>query len=320
MQLLSIKDACEITNSSDMTIRNWIKDGKLKEYKDSKEKVLVDKRELLEMHPTVISLYNERGGSNKSMSTILIADYYEKMFKENNYKKNKILVLDLDPQSSCSQIYFTYKQLYGDDDGDNEKYLTLYNYFEYKTPLNKIVREYNDIIDVLPADIKMASKTGIDSFELTRLKKDFEILFKKYTIVIIDNMPSISALSRLGVLLANYIFCPLLLDDNSYRALALALNTIQDVVAYNKDYIDFRCFVSSYRSHKTNIREYIFEKYRKQLKDKLMDNLVPDFIGVVERETVKENIFYKYANDKTLEKINEFMTEVDSIIYEKRIK
>jgi len=319
MQLLPIKEACEIVDTTDMTIRNWLKEGKLKEYKDNKDKVLVDKRELLELLPTVISLYNERGGSNKTMATVLVTDYYEKMFRDRNDKKNKILVLDLDPQSSCSQIFFTFKQLYGDEE-ESDKYLTLYHYFENKTPLNKIVRQYNDIIDVLPADIRMASKTGIDSFELTKLKKDFEVLFKKYTLVVVDNMPSISALSRLGVLLANYIFCPLLLDDNSYRALALALNTIQDVVAYNKDYIDFRCFVTSYRSHKTNIREYIYEKYKKELKEKLMVNLIPDFVGVVERETVKENMFLKYYGDKTVEKINDFMKEIDSLIYDKRTK
>ena len=317
MQLLPVKECCELVDSTDMTIRNWIKEGKLNEYKDNKDRLLVDKRELLELYPTVISLYNERGGSNKTMSCILLADYYEKLFRQQEKNKNKILICDLDPQSSCSQIYFTYNELYGSDD-DSDKYLTLYNYFENKTPLSKIIKPYNSIIDVLPADIKMSSKTGIDSFELTKLKKDFELIFKKYTLVIIDNMPSISALSRLGVLLANYVFCPLLLDDNSFRALALALTTIQDVVAYNKGFIDFRCFISSYRSHKTNIREYVFEKYQTQLKEKLLTSHVPDFVGVVERETVKENLFDKYSSDKAVEKILEFMDEIDRLIYEKR--
>jgi len=345
MKLIPVKDACNILDVSDKTIRNWIEEGKLDRHEDDKGNTVLDKRQILESKPTVICFFNQKGGVSKTNSAAIMMDYYEKLYslrhdKDNESRKKKILVVDIDPQSSLSQILFTDKDLYGDIDDNNDfnlelnnevkikkrnsNYLTLYDFFYYGESLNNIVRKYNDYIDILPSDILISDKGDVDFLELPKYKSAFYSFFRKYSLVIIDTQPAINSLSRLGILLSNYILCPLVPTDNAFRGLGQAIRTIRQMIPYNRDLIDFKCFLSVNKQSKTNIREYVIEKYRKHLTpiNKILNNTMPEFIGIVERETVKQNLFFRYENDskskKSIDMINCLMDEIDNIIYNER--
>jgi len=318
MKLISPKEGSKKIKATEMTIRNWVQEGKIGSYEDENKNLLVDKRELLEQEPTIITFYNQKGGATKTDSCVITVDYFETILEKINKTKNKqysLLVIDLDPQATLSYMFFSDKELYGEK---NEK-LTLYNFFENSTPLNKIVRKYNDVIDLLPAHIDMLSKTNLDTTDLIPLKQELYTLFKKYTIVLIDCPPAINSFSRLGVLLGNYILCPLIATENCYRASASALKNIINIIQYNKDFVDYMFFLSSNSNQRTNIKDYIINKYKKDLKDKLFVNPIPDFVGVCERETIKKNIFFRYKEQhSSMIRIIEFMEQIENLIYDER--
>lgn len=303
MTLLPVKEASNLANLSENTVRNWIDEKRLTKYEDDKGRLLVNKREILKTVPTVLTFFNQKGGCGKTSSSVICADYFEK-------QNDKILIVDLDQQGTISQTFFDFDTL---NNG-----LSLYEYIENKTPLSKIIKKYNENIDIIPADIKLSRKDTIDTSILIQMKEDFYPVFKKYSVVIFDCPPSLNAFSRLGVLLANYIFCPIVPEPYSFKGLAEILNSIKILTPLSKDFIDYRIFISTHRQHRTAIREDYVSQFRDQLKERIFSNMIPDFIGIVERGVSFQNIFDMYKNDKSITKINDLMVEVDNYIYEER--
>lgn len=303
MKLISVKEGCSHLNVSDKTIRNWIDEGKINKYEDDKGNTLVEKRQLLKMKPTNITLFNQKGGCGKTTSSVLIADYYDK-------KNEKILLVDLDQQANLSQTFFGYEEL--------KESLTIYDYFAYRTPLQKILKSYNNNIDCIPSCIKLARNDSIDTSMLVKLKSDFAPLFKKYSIVILDCPPSLNSFSRFGVLMANYVLCPVVPEPYSYDGLDEVLSSIKDLREFNREFVDYKAFVSSHKQHKTVIRESYIDLIRNELGDKIFKNSIPDFVGIVERATSRKNLFESYNNDKSVDKINELMNEIDSYLFDER--
>ncbi len=303
MKLINLKDAVSFLDVSDRTIRNWIDDGKIQKYEDEKGNLMFDKQALLRMKPTVITFFNQKGGCGKTTSSVILTDYFDK-------KNDKILLVDFDQQGNLSQTFFMYEEL--------KDSLSLYDYFSNKTPLNKIIKKYNENIDVLTSNIKLARTDTIDTSVLVKMKQDFITLFKKYSIVIIDCPPSLNSFSRFGVLLANYIFCPVIPEPYSYDGLDEVLTSISDLVEFNKDFIDYKAFISSHKQIKTLIRENYISLLKNELGDKLFNATVPEFVGIVERSMSKTNIFAMYENDKQINRVYELSMEMDDYIFDGR--
>ena len=189
------------------------------------------------------------------------------------------------------------------------------------TLLEIAVEDHSSYINEWLIEAQWSSLDGInlDTTDLIPLKQELYTLFKKYTIVLIDCPPAINSFSRLGVLLGQYIMCPLIATENCYRASALAMKSITNIIQYNKDFIDYNFFLSSNSKKAKNIKAYIINKYKDDLKDKLLKEPIPDFVGVEERESMKKNIFIRYKdNHDSIVRIKKFMKQIENLIYIKR--
>ncbi len=297
--LISIAEASSLSGIDDKTIYSWLDSGKLKDYGDGKKR-LINKIEFFHSIPTVITLFNQKGGVGKTSISVMLADYFEK----ENFK---ILLIDLDPQTNLTQFYF------------DEITLSLYEFLEHNTALNKIVRPYSDNIDIIPASVKMMTKDTLDFSYILERKEYFQSLFKKYQIVIIDCPPTLNFLSRLGVMLSNFIIIPLLCEPLSYEGLAETLKTINLFKKQNSDFVEFKALINSFKTRRATIRESMLETFKTSLKDDLLKESLPDFIGVVERFATRKNIFDMYQND-AVRKIKSLFEHVEKIIYEDRGK
>lgn len=305
MKLLAVKEAALLIGTSDQTIRNWIEEKKIKPYEDGDGKLLVDKNEVLLQTPTVITFFNQKGGVGKTSMSLLIADYFEK-------QKYKTLLVDLDQQGNLSQTYFKYE--------DIKNNLTLFDYFYNRTPLNKIVKNFNKYIDVLPADIKLSRKDNISVEDLLDLKNDFLPIFKKYQIVIIDCPPALNSLSRFGILLANYIFCPVHPSAYSFDGSFEVLRTIKKFIpGLNKDCIDYKFFISKHHSRRIVIKDEYIDLYKKEYDGKIFNNTVPEFVGIEERAVSFKNLFDMYSSDeKAMRKLKKICDEIRVFIFDER--
>jgi len=298
---ITITEAIKISGVPESTIRKLVEDGKLEFIDDVKIKV--NKVDLLKSFPTVISFFNQKGGVGKTSTSVLLADYYEK-------KDMKILIIDLDQQGNLSQTFLPFEEI--------QSGLTIYEFLENHTNLKKIVKTYNKNIDIISADIRLATKETIDTSILIKYKKEFISLFKDYQVVIIDCPPALNAFSRLAIILSNYVMIPLNDEPYCFIGLADAIDTINTMKEFNPSFVDFKGFTSKYIRTKAVIRESVKQEYANQLKNRFIDIEIPNFIGIVERATSRKNIYEMYPNDESVKKIDDLFNRMNSIFYEER--
>ncbi len=303
---ISLYEASKISGHDYTTVKNWVDKGEIFKFEDEAGKPLVDKREFLLKIPTVITFFNQKGGCGRTSACKIIADYYEQ-------KGMKVLIVDTDPQNHITFGFMGY------DFCASKNKLTLYDYFENKTPLNKIIAKYSDNIDLIPSTIEMDNKIHLGLEQLDKLKPDFISLFKKYNVVIMDTPPSFNAMSKLCLLLANYVFIPIQASPLDVGGLEYALDNMKLIVKYNTDfYKDFRVIFSLHDTRNVRIKKDIELDIRTQLKNKVFENVIPNFKGVREVMGEKANLFNTYKGDKAIEKILLLMDELDKFMYEER--
>lgn len=298
MELITVDKASKMTNVPEQTIYSWLSDGILTDHKPGKNRV--DKREILLKVPTVITSFNQKGGIGKTAFCTLACDYFEK-------KKMRILLVDLDQQSNLTQCFCDIEKI---------RY-SIFDYLEKNTSLDKIIVSINNYIDLLPASIELAKINNYDSTYALNIKDKMKNFFKNYQIIIIDCPPALNFFSRLGVLLSNYIFMPLVSEPKCYNGLADALDTLETLRKFNPEYLGFKAIINSHKPLRTIIREDYLNMIQNSLKDDLFDIRIPEFIGIVERDISKKNIFDMY-NDKHTKKIEELFDKVYKFIYEDR--
>ncbi len=302
---LTVNQAQKLSGLAQNTIRNWIDDEKLKnKNKDAEGKVLINQRELLSLIPTILTIFNRKGGIGKTSLSVLLGDYYDK-------KGIKTLIVDFDPQCNLSETYFTYDEL--------KESLTSYDYFERGTSLLKIAKKYNSNIDILPSHEDLENKNYYDINDLDKKKNDFIPLFKKYQIIIIDCPPSINSLTKFGLMLANYCFIPVVPEPYSYDGLFKMINLLNDIKKYCEYFIDFKVIISDHEQRTIRIQEKLIDVILNEIKDKAIKYTIPSFVGIKERPIDKINIFDHFKMEKKqMPKIIKVMDFIDNFIYDER--
>lgn len=304
MDLLTFKRASEISRIPEKTIRDWVSKNFIKKYENERGIDSVDKRELLEYLPTVITLFNQKGGCGKTTASILLADYYER-------KGDKVLLVDLDQQGNLTQTYFKHSDL--------QNHPSLYDYFESRTPLQKIVKSYNDFIDVLPSNLKLADKFIGDIDKLDTYKIDFEPLFKKYKIIIVDCPPAIDSFSKLGLILSHYVFIPVIPEPFNYDGLTEVLASIKRMEKYMDNFVDLKVILSYHEQMILGIQESYIDLIKELAKNQVANNTIPNFVGIKERPIRWANFYEFYKNEKKpLTQIENLMKEFDAFIFDER--
>ncbi|HNR90548.1 MAG TPA: AAA family ATPase [Spirochaetota bacterium] len=303
MDLLLVKEASKISRIPERTIRDWMKEGNLQSFKNDDNVICVERRQLLSSIPTVLTVFNQKGGCGKTSLSVLVADYYEK-------KNMKVLLVDFDQQGNLTQTYFAYDEL--------KDSLSLYDYFENRTPLAKIIRTYNDTIDILPSNIKLSRFDKYDIDDLDAMRRDFAPIFKKYQMVIIDCPPSLNSFSKFGLILSNYVLIPVIPEPYNYDGLYEVMNTIKRLQKFIEGFIDYKVVISAHEQRTIRIHENYIELIREEIGGKVAEQSIPNFVGIKERSFQKMNIFDMYDTDKSMQKIAALLDELDASIYDKR--
>ena len=303
--LIRVPEASKLANIPETTIRDMIKNGKIKTYQTENERAeKLEKSEFLMSVPTVITMFNQKGGVGKSTLSVLLSDYFEK-------KNFKILLIDLDEQSNLTQTYFGYDEIQQSE--------TLYDFFDKKSiKLNDIIKKYNDNIDLIPASIKMNRLAGMDISEANEYIDKFKTFFRNYQLVILDCPPALNFFSRMGVVMANYCIIPLQAEPYSYDGLNEVTKTITKLRYFNQSFIDFFAIINNYKGVRTVLREEMRKNFEEVLKERLFPETIPECIGYSERAIKKENVFYQPAYKEQNKKLEVIFDELCKKIYEDR--
>lgn len=248
------------------------------------------------------SFFNQKGGVSKTSTALLAIDYF---INENK----RVLAIDLDPQASLSRTLIEDYPTFIRDKSS----LSLSEVLQGNISDLRLVVKNCGKCDLLPAKISMSRLPIIDSTDLLGFKKGvFDNFLQTYDIVIIDNPPSLSHFSRLGILLSHWVLIPLYLERYSFEGIEDALYTIQSLMGINSDFKGYWAFISRKTERKISLHQTFEKHYYKMLKDHILRHSLPDFIGIAERALGPESLFENYdLQNYKVRKIIQFFRELE---------
>ncbi|MBD5094029.1 MAG: AAA family ATPase [Subdoligranulum sp.] len=200
------------------------------------------------MDTKIIFVGNYKGGVGKTTSVLNFAEYFSRAEK-------KVLVLDLDPQSSLSEILVKNNSQNGNQATElnklDEKKTLNYVYDLHISRIKKynsislkfdddIVQEYkNGRFDFIASSLFYKDGVGLDELAvrmedtveyLSILKQFLDPLLdrKRYDFVLIDCPPSNNLITRSAFLLSDYYIIPTILDGISTNGVAHYINTVRN--------------------------------------------------------------------------------------------
>jgi len=196
------------------------------------------------MDTKIIFIGNYKGGVGKTTSVLNFAEYFS---KEN---KN-VLVLDIDPQSSLSEILvsnggFGVLRDLSEDETLNyvfDLYISkIQKYPSIELVFRKsIIKNYKDKFDFVPSSLFYRGNMGLDALVL-KMKNDIQYLAvlknwidtvkDKYDFIFIDCPPSNNLITRSAFLLSDYYIIPTVLDGLSTNGVIHYISTIENT--YNE--------------------------------------------------------------------------------------
>lgn len=245
------------------------------------------------------SIINQKGGVAKTTTSINLAAAWAK-------RGLKILLIDLDPQSSATKSIF----------GDLEFDKTVYDVLVSQTPADEaIVYSEKFGIDVMPGDImlsgvdiQLAPQFGRESF----LKRKLKNIHHKYDEVIIDCSPSLGLLTINALMASKEIVIPICPEYFSLKGIELILNTVKSIRSGLGHKINIRgVVITRYKNRK--IARDVIEQVEKEYELKVFKDYIPDSIAVEEAHHNHLPVFSyapKNAASKAYLKLSEGLLEL----------
>ncbi len=216
----------------------------------------------------VISVINQKGGVAKTTTSINVAHAWASMGK-------KVLLLDLDPQSSAT------KAIFGQQEFEN----TIYDVLINRVPVESvIVRSDTFDFDVIPSeimlsgvDIQLAAYFGRERI----LRKKMENIKRKYDAILIDCSPSLGLLTVNALMTSNEIIIPICPEYFSLKGIDLILDTIENLKKGLNYPISIRGIIITRYKNRKIVRQVI-DEIKSSYDIPVLSNYIPDNIAVEE--------------------------------------
>jgi len=217
---------------------------------------------------TIVSVINQKGGVAKTTTSLNVASSWAKSGK-------KILLIDLDPQSSATKAVF----------GDREFEKTIYDVVIGQAPIEDVIVHSEGFgIDVIPAEIMLS---GIDMQLAAHfgreqiLKRKLEAVSHKYDSILIDCSPSLGLMTINALLASKDIIIPICPEYFSMKGIELILNTLQNIRTGLGYKVGVRgVVITRFRDRK--IVKEVIQQVRDRYDLHVYSNYIPDNIAVEE--------------------------------------
>ncbi|MCB0420944.1 MAG: ParA family protein [Bdellovibrionales bacterium] len=217
---------------------------------------------------SVLSVINHKGGVAKTTTSINVAANWAAQGK-------KVLVVDLDPQSSATHAVF------GNRDFDTTIYDVLTNRGRIS---DAIISGENFGFDMIPSelllsgvDIELAAHYGRERI----LKRQLDLIRRDYDAIIIDCSPSLGLLTVNALMASQDIIIPICPEYFSIKGIDLILDTLKNIRVGLGHKIGVRgVVITRYRNRK--VINDVIEKLSAKYGIHVFDSFIPDNIAVEE--------------------------------------
>jgi len=202
----------------------------------------------------IIFVGNYKGGVGKTTSVLNFAEYFSLEYNKNFHdRRNTVLVLDIDPQSSLSEILVqkgNYGTLSDLKESETLNYIFDLNISKIEKYPNIVLKFDKRIIktsgsyDFIPSslfyrqDMGVDTNLGLDTLAirmkdniqyLSILKEFVDTIKHDYDYILIDCPPANNLITRSAFLMSDYYIIPTILDGLSANGVIHYINTVNEI-------------------------------------------------------------------------------------------
>lgn len=210
----------------------------------------------------VIVIANQKGGVAKTTTSVNLAASLAEY-------KQKVLLIDLDPQGNASSGLGIEK---------NKLEYSIYDVLVNHVPIDKITIKINQNLHVAPAKVELAGAelelVSVISRE-TRLKNALEEAREQYDYLIIDTPPSLGLLTLNALTAADSYLVPIQCEYYALEGVSQLLNTINLVQKNLNPKLQMEGILMTMYDNRTNLSNQVVDDVKEAFKDKVFKTIIP---------------------------------------------
>ncbi len=241
----------------------------------------------------VISISNQKGGVGKSSITFNLS-------KELANKGHKVLIIDNDPQSNLTSVFF-------DNPEDvTANILDIYKHDDYLIQPQNVAPN----LDLIGSDIRVSTVVQKDIEVIYRLKESLEKIKDNYHFILIDCLPSFGQLMTAAFNASDYILIPVKLSPFDIYGLNDLFTTISNIKKRVNSKLDvLGIILNMVDGRSTSLAEKLEKSIRESYEDLVFKSKIPKGVKFEESHLFNQSIIEYAPSTKIADDFKAFVRE-----------